>query len=196
MNSRLSPEQLFGKFLSSQTNFLGCCIPQGMCLAQRPMGNWEKMSNFLHSYSLCTLLCLGYNIWYWLLSNPNCWMDCCFPSLVWEFPHKHLATERGRDDAASLISFNWGAGSWKVAGPDFSCCAKFLSPLKSGSILFCSPVFTVKLLAFQKGKGRKQVASRFRYFNCRKCFKCRPVWSWQVLFVTRCIMHPWTLSII
>lgn len=196
MNSGLPSGRLFGKFLNSQTSFLGCSMSQGICIAQGPAGNREKLSSFLHSYSLCILLCLCWNIWYWLLSNPSCWMDSCCPSLVWEFLCKHLAIGRGREDAASLISFNWWSGSQKVAGWDFSCCANSLSPLTSGSILFCSPVFTVKLLALEEGKGRKQVASTFRYFNCRKYLNYRPVWSRQVLFITRCIMHPWTLSII
>lgn len=196
MNSELPSGQLFGKFLNSQTSFLGCSMSQDMRVAQGPAGIWEKMSSFLHNYSLCILLCLRWNIWCWLLSNPSCWMDSRCPSLVWEFSCKCLATGRGREDTASLISFNWGSGSQKAAGRDFSCCANSSSPLTSGSILFCSPVFTVKLLALEEGKGRKQVASRFRYFNCRKCLNYRPVWSRQVLFITRCIILPWTLSII
>lgn len=161
------------------------------------VGIWDKLRSFLHSCSLCFSLYLCCNIWCWLLSNPSCWMDSCCPKPVWELPCKWQGEgERGREDFASLISFNWGAGSWKATDRDFSCCANFSSPLISGSILFCSPVFTVKLKALGEGKGRKQVASRFRYFNCRRCLNYRPVWSRQVFFITGCIMKPWTLSII
>lgn len=170
-------------------------MSQHMHIAQQLVGDWEKLRSLLHNCSLCFLLCLCCNIWYWLLSNPGCWMDSCCPNLVWEFPRKCLLQMGEEEDSASLISFNWGAGSQKVASQDLNCWANSSSPL-SGSILFCSPVFTVKLKALGEGKDRKQVVSRVRYFNCRKCLNYRPVWSWQVLFVIRCIMHPWTLSII
>lgn len=123
-------------------------------------------------------------------------MDSCCSSLVWEFPRKLLPP--GEEERILLLSsvLIEGLGAEKWLAQTSAVVQILLSPLKSGSILFCSPVFTVKLLAFQKGKGRKQMASRFRYFNCRKCLKCRAVQSRQVCFITRCIMHPCTPSII
>lgn len=102
-------------------------------------------------------------------------MDSCCSSLVWEFPRKLLPP--GEEERILLLSsvLIEGLGAEKWLAQTSAVVQILLSRLKSGSILFCSPVFTVKLLAFQKGKDRKQMASRFRYFNCRKCLKCRAV---------------------